>query len=970
MEGDEQGIAVKKRTGLSLPPTRVAHETESSDEELLCRSIPLGLALGPSIAQNGRIGIWCVSQPLQSGAFFGPLEEPEVREVGGWVMAAFGCLAGGGSQPNIVDRAAGWMRFACPARKEEDQNVDMVSFHGKLYLRICKPIDPGAELLIRPEMDSMLPNGVPVATHGEKLGLTGGQQRGEDPISWVDIGHREDDIMGEVDMEHRGDYMTWVDMGQRGDESMTWEDMGPRGYDSMAWVDMVQRAEESISRLVNREEVSMMKMDGESEDLLIDENLGHSTATVAGINLGDDHLVSGINMEERHTGIGLSQDSYSRKVSGFGVPADLGWQENLVGPGSPAPLDEKHTSMDSLEMCHLPAKSHSNVCKDEEISNVPMHERCLFSQKNSACLNVENATGLSVPPSPNTAPVHSESLAIESENITTRASTRLAAKPRKLQVLVSRIQKRLQERKMRSLEQKVREQDKECKVEEEEEEASILTIQPEGQEPRQDVDMKNKVDANENPKSKCRAKRGNSPIDMRERKYKCEQCGKSFLQLCHLKKHRLTHLDYKPYLCTECGKAYSSQESFRAHLLLHKGERPFKCQQCDKAYGTKRDLREHEVLHTGKRPFSCDQCGKAFARRPSLRIHKQIHLTKELNLENIKLCKCPVCEKELANRGSLRNHMRLHTGEKPYNCPYCGKSFRQQSNLRSHLRIHTGEKPYKCDHCEEFFSQLPELRRHLISHTGEVYLCPICGKALRDPHTLRAHERLHSGDRPYKCDQCGKSYILATKLRRHLKSHVEGKPYKCSLCGSSYTSMKSLVRHELLHKRKEEMESVEIKDAALPLQNKSNPPSAALYKPENKDQKTTKVCPKVEETEENCKDESSELYVNTFKKSINVASSEAKVIPMNNRGGANVNGTRFTGPQDIQDMMESSPELSDSVVTSEAEDHIQMSEDLVEIITSEADNKCLLVEGAKPHRNLVILQDEESMNGVAETVEI
>uniref|UniRef100_A0A8C4TME6 C2H2-type domain-containing protein n=1 Tax=Erpetoichthys calabaricus TaxID=27687 RepID=A0A8C4TME6_ERPCA len=380
------------------------------------------------------------------------------------------------------------------------------------------------------------------------------------------------------------------------------------------------------------------------------------------------------------------------------------------------------------------------------------------------------------------------------------------------------------------------------------------------------------VDANENPKSKCRAKRGNSPIDM------------------------------------QCGKAYSSQESFRAHLLLHKGERPFKCQQCDKAYGTKRDLREHEVLHTGKRPFSCDQCGKAFARRPSLRIHKQIHLTKELNLENIKLCKCPVCEKELANRGSLRNHMRLHTGEKPYNCPYCGKSFRQQSNLRSHLRIHTGEKPYKCDHCEEFFSQLPELRRHLISHTGEVYLCPICGKALRDPHTLRAHEQ--------------------------------------------------------------EMESVEIKDAALPLQNKSNPPSAALYKPENKDQKTTKVCPKVEETEENCKDESSELYVNTFKKSINVASSEAKVIPMNNRGGANVNGTRFTGPQDIQDMMESSPELSDSVVTSEAEDHIQMSEDLVEIITSEADNKCLLVEGAKPHRNLVILQDEESMNGVAETVEI
>lgn len=36
----------------------------------------------------------------------------------------------------------------------------------------------------------------------------------------------------------------------------------------------------------------------------------------------------------------------------------------------------------------------------------------------------------------------------------------------------------------------------------------------------------------------------------------------------------------------------------------------------------------------------------------------------------------------------------------------------------------------------QYFPQLPELRRHLISHTGEAYLCPVCGKALRDPHTL------------------------------------------------------------------------------------------------------------------------------------------------------------------------------------------------------------------------------------------
>ncbi|XP_032044367.1 LOW QUALITY PROTEIN: zinc finger protein 408 [Aythya fuligula] len=312
--------------------------------------------------------------------------------------------------------------------------------------------------------------------------------------------------------------------------------------------------------------------------------------------------------------------------------------------------------------------------------------------------------------------------------------------------------------------------------------------------------------------------------ELARRRYRCGECGKAFLQLCHLKKHCFVHAGHKPFLCMECGKSYSSEESFKAHLLAHRGMRPFECPRCDKAYRTKRDLQEHRVLHSGQRPFSCEHCGKAFARRPSLRIHRKTHAAAATGPADPKGCQCAICGHHLANPGSLHNHMRLHSGEHPYACPYCGKAFRQQSNLREHLRLHTGEKPYECCFCGDAFPKLLELWRHLISHTGEAHLCMVCSKALQDPHTLHTHER------PFHCERCSKSYTLATKLRRHQKCHLADKPYQCELCGMGYNLSQSLARHMLTHKAEKDPEGLNAAGASLAV----NLPRAARRRPQRK----------------------------------------------------------------------------------------------------------------------------------------
>ncbi|MGH0186012.1 UNVERIFIED_CONTAM: hypothetical protein FKN15_019873 [Acipenser sinensis] len=129
----------------------------------------------------------------------------------------------------------------------------------------------------------------------------------------------------------------------------------------------------------------------------------------------------------------------------------------------------------------------------------------------------------------------------------------------------------------------------------------------------------------------------------------CPDCGKHFVELGPLKRHRRTHARKTPYPCAECGKRFSQKGALQDHLRIH----------------------------TGERPYRCGECGRSFTRVDGLRIHQ-----------------------------------RIHTGEKPYRCEACGKRFNQLSAFKTHLRIHTGEKPYRCEACGATFTYSQQLKAH------------------------------------------------------------------------------------------------------------------------------------------------------------------------------------------------------------------------------------------------------------------
>ncbi|XP_051559999.1 zinc finger protein 853-like [Myxocyprinus asiaticus] len=80
--------------------------------------------------------------------------------------------------------------------------------------------------------------------------------------------------------------------------------------------------------------------------------------------------------------------------------------------------------------------------------------------------------------------------------------------------------------------------------------------------------------------------------------HNCNQCGKGFTHLCHLRAHQQIHTGDRQFCCTICGRSFTKLSNLKAHRRVHTGERPYICTDCGKRFTQKCNLKRHQRIHS------------------------------------------------------------------------------------------------------------------------------------------------------------------------------------------------------------------------------------------------------------------------------------------------------------------------------------------------------------------------------------
>lgn len=295
-----------------------------------------------------------------------------------------------------------------------------------------------------------------------------------------------------------------------------------------------------------------------------------------------------------------------------------------------------------------------------------------------------------------------------------------------------------------------------------------------------------------------------------DKKIQCLYCPKVFKYKQGCEKHfDLEHNPSNPFKCPKCGSRCRTLKNLHAHIrITHNPPRtdnvePLTCHICKKSFPSQKQCALHLYTHREKF-FSCDYCNMKFNNREQIKKHVLRHVgitTKKIKSEKVI---CDECSMLVFPQRMKRHKIIHHSNEKAFKCdaPDCSAAFTDSRSLKDHQNIHSGIKPYVCPFCGEGFRSGANLRLHRVRHVDpDRYHCAECQTSFVTKQALQKHQRRHTSDpdiRQFPCNICEKTFRLKDHVRQHIRRMHEEKDqiFQCEMCPKTYFRKEALGKHQ------------------------------------------------------------------------------------------------------------------------------------------------------------------------------